>query len=66
MEDKNAKNLNITVLTNLSFQLYSFTAKKYFPSMGSRSKRIETFTEKKNCTQGVNTGNKKAGRDIVL
>ena len=47
MEDKNVKNLNITVLTNLSFQLYSFTAKKYFPSMGSRSKRIETFTEKK-------------------
>ena len=34
--------------------------------MGSRSKRIETFTEKKNCTYGVNTGNKKAGRDIVL
>ena len=47
MEDKDVKNLNITVLTNLSFQLYSFTAKKYFPSMGSRSKRIETFTEKK-------------------
>ena len=37
----------MTVLTNLSFQLYSFTAKKYFPSMGSRSKRIETFAEKK-------------------
>ena len=34
--------------------------------MGSRSKRIETFAEKKNCTYGVNTGNKKAGRDIVL
>ena len=34
--------------------------------MGSRSKRIETFTEKKNCTQGVNTGNKKAGRDVIL